>query len=76
VAIYIRRPGSPMDEAPLGIAVSTDANCVRTDVVIPGEIASAMVRGVVGLMQHLPANPAGDNNPPPAPPPPMPGGGL
>ena len=75
MAFYVRRPGSPIDEAPLGIAISTDANTVRTDVVIPGAMATAMVQGAITLMQHV-AAPANDNPAVTQPPPPMPGGGL
>jgi hypothetical protein len=77
MAFYVRRPGSPLDEAPLGITISTEANSVRTDVVIPGTMATAIVQGAMTIMLHIPGNTPPPNLAEPAqPPPPMPGGGL
>jgi len=78
MAFYVRRPGSAMDEAPLGITASTETNSFRTDVVIPGGMATAIVQGAMSIMQQIPgaATPPPGPGQPNQPAPPMPDGGL
>jgi hypothetical protein len=79
MVFYVRRPGAPVDEPPMGIAISTEGNAVRTDMEIPGPMSGAMVQGIISLMQNFTGGGAAapaNNGQPNQPPPPIPGGGL